>query len=130
MPDNQDQQSCKVFKIVSATVWANAVKAGAFAGSADDVRDGYIHLSSASQLHGTLHKYFTGQPDVLLVAFDQGALAPNLKWEPSRGGELFPHFYGPLPVSAALWQKPLVLGSDGVPEFDEAQVCQGPVCQG
>jgi uncharacterized protein (DUF952 family) len=119
MTDNQARQSCKVFKIVSAPAWAAAVTAGAFAGSTDDVRDGYIHMSSANQLHGTLKKYFAGQSDVLLVAFEQIALAPNLKWEPSRGGELFPHFYGPLPVHAALWQKPLPLGADGVPLFDK-----------
>ena len=119
MPDNPDNQSFKVFKIVTAPAWAAAVAAGEFAGSADDLRDGYIHLSSASQLRGTLKKYFAGHSDVLLVAFDQRLLAPHLNWEPSRGGDLFPHFYGPLPVSAALWQKPLPLGADGVPVFDE-----------
>lgn len=71
-------------------------------------------------MHGTLKKYFTGQTDVLLVALNTAHLAPHLKWEPSRGGALFPHYYGPLPVSAALWQKPLPLGADGVPVFDEA----------
>jgi uncharacterized protein (DUF952 family) len=119
MSDNQDRQSSKVFKIVSAPAWAAAMTAGAFAGSTDDIRDGYIHLSSATQVHGTLKKYFTGQTDVLLVAFEQGALTPYLKWEPSRGGALFPHYYGLLPVSAALWQKQLPLGADGVPVFEE-----------
>jgi uncharacterized protein (DUF952 family) len=119
MPDNQDNQSTKVFKIVTAAAWAAAVKAGAFAGSTDDIRDGYIHLSRATQLHGTLAKYFSGQPDLLLIAFDPAQLAPHLRWEPSRGGALFPHYYGSLPVSAALWQKPLPLGADGVPLFDE-----------
>jgi uncharacterized protein (DUF952 family) len=118
MSDNVDVQSCKVFKIVSALAWASAAASGAFAGSADDIRDGFIHLSSAAQVQGTLKKYFAGQSGILVVAFDARALAPHLKWEPSRGGELFPHYYGLLPVGAALWQKPLVLGANGVPVPD------------
>jgi uncharacterized protein (DUF952 family) len=113
------RETHSVFKIVSAREWAAATAAGVFTGSADDVRDGFIHLSGASQLTGTAKKYFIGQHDLLLVAFDSASLAPHLRWETSRGGDLFPHYYGALPVKSALWQKPLPLDSDGMPVFDK-----------
>ena len=68
---------------------------------------------------GTVAKYFRGQQELLLIAFNTGDLTPHLKWEASRGGELFPHYYGPLPTKLALWQKPMPLGADGIPQFDE-----------
>lgn len=92
-----------VYKIVPAGLWRQADATGAFTGSPVDVQDGFIHFSTASQLDDTARKHFTGQADLLLVTIDAGALgaAPHdLRWEPSRGGQLFPHLYGPLPVSA------------------------------
>lgn len=112
-----------VFKIVSSPEWASAVSRGRYDGSADDARDGYIHLSAAHQLAGTAAKYFRGGKDLLVVAFDAEALAPALKWEPSRGGELFPHYYGALPTGQSLWTRPLALDADGVPDVTDAIPC-------
>jgi uncharacterized protein (DUF952 family) len=108
-----------VYKVLPAGDWQRALKGGAFAGSTDDTRDGFIHLSLAHQLAGTLAKYFRGQNDLLLVAFEATALGPRLKFEASRGGDLFPHLYGPLPTALALWHKPLGLGAGEVPVVNE-----------
>ncbi|MBK9079122.1 MAG: DUF952 domain-containing protein [Hyphomicrobium sp.] len=108
-----------VFKVMPSAHWANARTAGFFTGSADDVRDGFIHLSNADQLSGTLAKYFRDQPDLLLIGFSSADLGGALKWEASRGGALFPHYYGALPVTLALWQRPLRLGPDGIPHVDD-----------
>lgn len=118
MPQVTDlRRAADVFKILPAQLWQDAVRSGAFTGSADDIRDGFIHLSTADQVPGTLAKYFREQPDLLIIAFASRDFGPLLKWEPSRGGELFPHIYGNIPVALALWQKPLPLGADGVPVF-------------
>ena len=108
-----------VFKILPEKAWFGACKSGAFAGSSDDIRDGFIHLSAAHQLAGTLAKYFHGQTDLVLVAYRTKVLGPALRWEPSRGGDLFPHLYAPLPTASALWQRPLHLGPDGVTILEE-----------
>ncbi len=104
-----------VYKILTAAEWQSAVAAGRYEGSADDARDGFIHLSTAQQLQGTAAKHFADKPGLVLVAFDAAALGPRLKWEPSRGGALFPHLYAPLPTAAATSVAPLPLGQDGVP---------------
>lgn len=91
-----------IFKVVTATQWREAVERGVFDGAPVDVRDGYIHFSTAEQLEETLARHFAGQTDLLVVSFDADALGPALKWEPSRGGQLFPHLYGPLPTHLAL----------------------------
>ena len=119
MPDDLHLQTSRVFKIVPAEAWTTALSQGFYSGSADDVRDGFIHLSTSAQISGTLKKYFIGQPNLLVVAFTSVTLAPHLKWEPSRGGDLFPHFYGLLPVKSALWHNTLPLGADGIPVFDK-----------
>lgn len=108
-----------VFKVLPEAAWIEACKLGAFAGSSDDLREGYIHLSAAHQLAGTLGKYFAGRNDLVLVAYRTSTLGPALRWETSRGGDLFPHLYGPLPTASALWQRPLKLGPDGVALIDE-----------
>lgn len=108
-----------VYKIADAEAWAAACRVGLFAGSPDDRRDGYIHLSSASQVQGTLARHFRGAGDLVLAAFAAEALGASLKWEPSRGGELFPHLYAPLPTGLALWSKGLGRGDDGVPMLAE-----------
>ena len=104
-----------VFKICREAEWAEARASGSYTGSADDARDGFIHLSTAGQLIGTAGKYFRGIEGLVLVAFEPAALGEALKWEPSRGGALFPHLYAPLPVAKALWASPLPLAADGVP---------------
>jgi len=92
-----------LFKICAADDWSAAVAKGAYEGSADDRRDGFIHLSAADQLPRTLEAHFADETHLVLVAFEAAALGSGLKWEPSRAGDLFPHLYGPLPASAALW---------------------------
>jgi uncharacterized protein (DUF952 family) len=106
-----------IFKIASESAWAEACRAGHFEGSAADRRDGFIHLSTGEQLTGTAAKHFPGVKDLLLVAFDAATLGEALKWEPSRGGDLFPHLYGSLPTAAALWTRLLPLGQDGFPQL-------------
>jgi uncharacterized protein (DUF952 family) len=102
-----------VYKIATVLDWRQARSTGFYAGSADDIRDGFIHLSSRFQLAGTLEKHFRGKTDLVLIAFEADKLAPGLKWEPSRGGALFPHFYGHLSVSDALWERTLDTGPNG-----------------
>jgi uncharacterized protein (DUF952 family) len=96
-----------IYKICRAAEWEDALRDGAFRGSAVDVRDGYIHFSTAAQVAETAAKHFAGQADLVLVAVDADGLGDKLTWEPSRGGALFPHLYAELPVHAALWAKPL-----------------------
>ena len=102
-----------VYKVLSETAFKQAETDGHFAGSADDARDGFIHLSAGHQLEGTLAAHFAGQRDLMLVALDAGRLGDALKWEPSRGGALFPHLYAPLDLGAVLWVEKLPLGPDG-----------------
>jgi uncharacterized protein (DUF952 family) len=108
-----------VYKIATAAEWQEAIATGHYSGSADDVRDGFIHLSSRSQLSGTLEKHFKGKTGLVLIAFEEDKLGANLKWETSRGGDLFPHLYGHLPVSNALWERTLTVGTDGIPFIHE-----------
>ena len=103
-----------VYKIFRAGDWDDARAAGAFSGSADDRRDGFVHLSAAHQLAGTLARYFAGEPGLVLAAFPAARLGPELRWEPSRGGALFPHLYGVLPMAAVSAHWTLELGGDGL----------------
>lgn len=97
-----------VFKICPKHAWQSACERGAYTGSADDQRDGFIHLSAAHQVEATLARHFAGQSDLVLVAFAENNLV-GLKWEASRGGQLFPHVYGTLPTAKAAWVKDLPL---------------------
>ena len=109
-----------IYKICPAALWREAERAGAFHGSAADRRDGYIHFSTAGQVAETAAKHFAGERDLVLVAVDAAALGDELRWEPSRGGALFPHLYGALSVDAVRRVDPLPLGADGrhvIPEF-------------
>ncbi len=108
-----------VYKILPEADWQQAVAAGAYPGSADDARDGFIHLSAADQLVGTASKHFRGQSGLVLVAFRALDLGESLVWEASRGGALFPHLYSPLPAGAAVSVMPLPVGADGVPVLPE-----------
>jgi uncharacterized protein (DUF952 family) len=91
-----------IYKLVPRALWESALGSGSFDGSAADLADGFIHFSTASQLPGTAAKHFQGVKDLLVVAVDAATLGEALKWEPSRGGDLFPHLYGTLPTSLAL----------------------------
>jgi uncharacterized protein (DUF952 family) len=102
-----------IYKICERTQWQEAQAARSFGGSGADRRDGFIHFSTAAQLPGTAAKHFAGATDLLLIAVDATALGAQLKWEPSRGGELFPHLYGALPLSAVRWSKALPDEIDG-----------------
>ena len=88
------------FKILSRADWRAALAEGRYDGSPVDLADGYIHLSAADQLETTAAKHYAGQTELMLVEVDLTALGDALIWEPSRGGALFPHIYGPLPVAA------------------------------
>ena len=107
----------KIFKILDAAAWAEAKRAGVFAGAPVDLKDGYIHFSTAAQLRETAARHFAGVTNLVLVAFDADGLGPQLKWEPSRGGALFPHLYAPLDPGLAIAEDELPLGPDGVHLF-------------
>jgi len=102
-----------IYKICTATEWADAERGGVYRGSAADVKDGFIHFSTAEQAAETAAKWFAGQRDLVVVAVEADALGDKLKWEPSRGGALFPHLYGELPVKTALRVDPLPLDDNG-----------------
>ena len=105
---------CLVYKICPAADWHSAVAPGTYVGSPDDLRDGFIHLSTADQLAGTLARHFAAQPNLLLITLATASLGEPLTWEPSRGGQLFPHLYGPLATSLAVAVESLAVGADGV----------------
>jgi uncharacterized protein (DUF952 family) len=100
-----------VYKIVPAPQWCESEREGTFHGSPVDARDGFIHLSSAEQISGTAARHFVGAVDLLLLAVRTASL--DIRWEPSRGGDLFPHLYGALPMASVVWVRPLPL-IDGV----------------
>jgi uncharacterized protein (DUF952 family) len=102
-----------IYKICEREAWRAAEADGAFRGSDVDLRDGFIHFSAAAQVAGTAAKHFAGQPGLVLVAVDGDALGPALKWQRSRGDDLFPHLYAALPLSAVRWARPLPDEIDG-----------------
>ena len=102
-----------IYKICEHKQWSDAERDGVYSGSAVDFADGYIHFSTAAQAAETAAKWFAGQRDLVLVAIDGDALGPRLKWEPSRGGALFPHLYGDLKLKAVLRVDPLPLDASG-----------------
>lgn len=101
------------YKVLTAPQMAELLETGMFKGAPVDLADGYIHLSTEGQLAGTVDKHFAGQTDLHLVAVDLTALGAAVKWEPSRGGQLFPHIYGDLPIDAARAHGPLRRAEDG-----------------
>ena len=102
-----------IYKICTAAEWREAERAGVYRGSAVDHKDGFIHFSTAEQAAETAAKWFAGQRDLVLVAVDADALGRALKWEPSRGGALFPHLYGTLDLQAVRQVVPLPLDAAG-----------------
>jgi uncharacterized protein (DUF952 family) len=107
-----------LYKIMARREWEEAEKQGSFIGSAVDIRDGFIHLSAPHQTRVTAEKHFAGQVDLVLVGVNEDDLGAVLKWEKSRGGDLFPHIYGSLPLSAVVGVTtlPLVDGSHQFPQ--------------
>lgn len=102
-----------IYKISPEAPWRAAEAQGEFTGAPIDLADGFIHFSTAEQAVETAAKHFAGQGDLVIAAIDAEALGPALKYEVSRGGALFPHLYGTLPMSAVRWTRPLPLGPDG-----------------
>ena len=108
-----------IYKICPEDLWREAEAKGRFDGAPVDRADGFIHFSTAEQVAETAARHFAGQDRLLLIAVDRAALGEALRYEPSRGGALFPHLYARLPLSAVRWVKPLPLGTDGKHVFPE-----------
>ena len=108
-----------IYKICADALWRQAEREDIFRGAPVDARDGFIHFSSAAQVRGTAAEHFAGLENLLLIAVDADALGEALRWEVSRGGELFPHLYGDLPLAVVRWVKPLPLGTDQGHVFPE-----------
>tara|TARA_Y100001968_G_scaffold161313_1_gene147551 strand:+ start:641 stop:964 length:324 start_codon:yes stop_codon:yes gene_type:complete len=99
--------------------WAIAESAGIYQGADEDRADGFIHFSTATQVCESAAQHRAGEAGLILVACDPDALGADLKWEPARGGDLFPHLYGNIPMSAVAWARPLPLDADGQHLFPE-----------
>ena len=110
MPPSETSQP--IYKILAEAAYEAAKSEGRIMGTGDDLRDGFIHLSAGPQAAGTLAKHYAGQEDLLLLTVDAARLGAGLKWEPSRGGDLFPHLYDPLPLNAVLSADRLELDDD------------------
>jgi uncharacterized protein (DUF952 family) len=110
-----------IYKICSATAWHEAERQGVFRGSPDDIRDGFIHFSKASQVGQTARKHFSGQAGLVLVAVDADALGDALRWERSRNDELFPHLHGELDIGAVVAVRPMPALADGSHEIPELE---------
>lgn len=108
-----------IYKICTEAEWRAAEAQGEFTGSPVDLADGFIHFSTAAQAEETASRHFAGQTGLVLVAVDPEKLSDALKWEPSRGGDLFPHLYGALPTAVAMQVYPLPLGDGGAHMFPE-----------
>jgi uncharacterized protein (DUF952 family) len=109
----------RIYKICPASAWREAERQGVYRGSADDVRDGFIHFSTASQVAGTAKKHFFGQIGLFLIEVDADALGQALRWEHSRNDELFPHLYGELDLGAVLGVLSILARSDGTHDIPE-----------
>lgn len=103
----------RIYKIASAQAIAAADATGWFAGMPIDAKDGFIHFSTADQLAETLRLHFAGQSGLALLGVSTSALGDALRWEPSRGGALFPHLYASLEMSAVVWRGTVDVGADG-----------------
>jgi uncharacterized protein (DUF952 family) len=106
-----------IYKIASAKLWREAEQHGSFTGALIDLADGFIHFSTAEQTRETVALHFKGQDDLVIAAVDTEKLKEPIKWEPSRGGALFPHLYAVLPLDAVAWVKPLLMKADGTHDF-------------
>ncbi|WP_259781213.1 DUF952 domain-containing protein [Aestuariispira ectoiniformans] len=107
----------RIYHLARKAAWAEAEKSGVYTGTPEDRADGFIHFSTATQVEESAAKHRAGETDLLLVSVDEDRLGDGLKWEPSRGGQLFPHLYGDMPLTAAIEIVPLPLGDDGLHQF-------------
>lgn len=102
-----------IYKVLRADEWAALQSAGTTPGAPVDIADGYVHFSTADQLRGTLDKHFAGASGLQLLVCDADSLTPDLRWEPSRGGALFPHLYRDLRLTDVIWTRPIPLTPSG-----------------
>src|SRR5437763_7759528 len=102
-----------IYHMCPANTWRAAVRAGTYRGTADDLRDGFIHFSTAGQIAESARRHRAGQSGLVLIAVESARLGERLRWEPSRGGALFPHLYGPLAPSQVDETAPPPRGADG-----------------
>ncbi|HZZ70466.1 MAG TPA: DUF952 domain-containing protein [Phenylobacterium sp.] len=105
----------RIYKILPRADWTAAHEAGRFEGSALDRQDGYIHFSTAAQAQETARRHFAGQADLVVLEVEADDLGAGLRWERSRGGDLFPHLYGALAASLVRYVTPAPLDGEGVP---------------
>ncbi len=124
-PDSRPAADPVVYRLAGRADWARAREAGVYEGSADDARDGFIHLSAAHQLVETARKHYAGRGDLVLLAVDAVMLAADLRWEVSRGGDLFPHLYAKLPARAVLWAHDIEQGADGAAVLPDGLAGEG-----
>ena len=106
-----------IYHMCSAEAWEEAKLAGVYRGSDDDRRDGFLHFSTAEQIAESARRHRAGQAGLVLLAVESARLGDRLRWEPSRGLQLFPHLYGPLDPDEAASVRPLPLGPDGLHVF-------------
>lgn len=106
-----------IYKIASLPAWRAAEAEGEFRGAPVDRADGFIHFSTSEQVRETARRHFAGAADLVLVTVDPSRLGGALRWEPSRGGALFPHLYGPLPMAAVVSVAPLPVDAAGLHAF-------------
>lgn len=110
-----------IYKVASSASYAPARLSGHYAGMPVDAADGYMHFSTAAQLAGTLRRHFRDEADLVLLAVRTADLGPGLVWEPSRGGELFPHYYGgPLDLRSVAWEETVSVDAAGECSLPEA----------
>lgn len=107
-----------IYKIEEKSVWNDAITAGVYLGAPIDLADGFIHFSTAAQARETAAKHFTGRAGLIIAAINVSQLAPDLKWEISRGDALFPHLYNKLDMSAVIKTYDMPLAEDGTHIFD------------
>jgi len=107
----------RIYKILSRAEWLMAKTSGQFTGSEVDHRDGYIHFSTAAQAQETAKRHFAGKSDLVVLEIEADALGAALKWESSRGGDLFPHLYAPLATDHVIAVHEAPLGADGIPQI-------------
>jgi uncharacterized protein (DUF952 family) len=107
----------RIYKILGCAEWEDALAAGQFTGSAVDHADGFIHFSTAEQASETARRYFAGQQGLVILEVETDGLGEAMKWEPSRGGDLFPHLYRALELAEVLVVHDAGLGDDGVPQL-------------
>ena len=108
-----------IYKICAQALWREAEANGRFDGAPVDLSDGYIHFSTATQVGETAARHFAGQADLLLIAVKADRLGEALRWEPSRGGDLFPHLYAALPTETVHWVRPIAVDADGQHVFPD-----------